>query len=43
MNAVIRCSSVHMAGRQEEQQEGGGGENGYYGNAQWCACSKEAR
>jgi hypothetical protein len=34
MDAVMRCSGVHMAERQEEQQEGGGDENGCYGNAQ---------
>jgi hypothetical protein len=43
MDAVMRCSDVHMAGRQEKQQEGGGGENGCYGNAQWHAHSKEVR
>jgi hypothetical protein len=43
MDAVMRCSGVHMAGRQEQQQEGGGDENGCYGNAQQHMHSKEAR
>jgi hypothetical protein len=43
MDAMMRCSGVHMAGRQEKQQEGRGGENGCYGNAQQHTCSKEAR
>jgi hypothetical protein len=43
MDAVMRCSGVHMAGRQEEQQEGGEDENGYYGNVQLHMHSKETR
>jgi hypothetical protein len=43
MDAVMRCSDVHMAGRQEEQQKGGKDENGYYGNVQQHMHSKEVR
>jgi hypothetical protein len=43
IDAVMRCSGVHMAGRQEEQQKGERDENGCYGNVQLHMHSKEAR